>query len=376
MRGTQPGADPFHVPHPLIGVAEGSAGTTCSVFEFLRRRGCGIANRSQSQGMMIRTRAIALTACLAALHSMAAHGQSQPQAPQTCEATLSSPTRDSVLLRVTMTVHAFDRERDLPTAVQLDFGDAMLAHLALPRPLGLDAYAVSGNAGSTQTAHLALRGSYAAVLTADGHVMNVQSTGGARNVAFDTAVLAALGSVDTTDMRSLASAGLPKVNIPIRVEITTRDSMTSSGSVMLSPVIVAAFSAVGTRPLTIPTGPPGRAPLFAAEPPDSEAGMPLFSFRVPVRAVTKALSVIPGNSLRYPERRRQPGMMGQAWVAFVSDAEGRPDPESIQLLNATHRDFAETALDAMSRFAYRPLEVNGCAVRALAEQPFQFYVAQ
>ena len=69
-------------------------------------------------------------------------------------------------------------------------------------------------------------------------------------------------------------------------------------------------------------------------------------------------------------------MMGQAWVAFVSDADGRPDPESIQLLNATHRDFAETALDAMSRFAYRPLEVNGCAVRALAEQPFQFYVAQ
>ena len=323
---------------------------------------------------MIGRRGIAVISWLVAAPTLSRAAWSQatpPQAtpPQSCADVLTAPTRDSVLLRVLLTVHAFDRERDLPSPMQLDFGDAVRRRLALPRPLGVDAYETAGDSSTARTARLTLRGMYAATLTAEGRVVEVSTTGGARNSAFDAAVIAAMSAIDSTDQLSPALAGLPKDDMRIRVEIAARDTTAKPGSGVLESVMISAMSSATRNP----DAPPSFAPL----PPDSGMAIPLFGFRVPVRAVTGRLAQIPGfGALRYPQSQRKPGNRGQSQLSFVVDTDGMAEPASVQVVNATQREFAEAALNATPKFRFRPLEVNGCKVRAYAEIPFYFYVAR
>src|SRR4051812_43515394 len=149
--------------------------------------------------MMIRTRSIAMVAGLVAAHPVLAAGQVPSPPAQSCADVLAAPTRDSVVLSVMLAVHAFDRDRDLPSPMQFDFGEAVRRHLVLPRPLGVDTYETSGDSGKARTARLTLRGNYAATLTADGRVLEESTTGGARNQDFDNAVLSAMRAIDSTD---------------------------------------------------------------------------------------------------------------------------------------------------------------------------------
>ncbi|MDB5071338.1 MAG: hypothetical protein JWM87_2449, partial [Candidatus Eremiobacteraeota bacterium] len=289
-----------------------------------------------------------MAACIAAAYAVSADGQSQPQPAPTCAELLTTPTRDSLWLNVMLSVHAYDRDRDLPAAVQLTFGEAILKRLALPKPLGVDAYEISRDTAPVRTAHLTLRGSYGAVLTADGRVINASATGGARNGGFDVAMLAAMNAIDSTDLLPLAFGDAPKADIPIRLEIAARDSANRRGTSMLKPLMVTAFTTT-TRERTgmTPRVPPSPVFSFPPEPADSESGLPLFRFRVPVREVTSSMTQIPGiGGLRYPSDRHQPGTLGKVRVSFVVDADGRAEPASTQIVNATQREFALAVLDA------------------------------
>jgi TonB family protein len=322
--------------------------------------------------MITPTRVVAIALGIALFQPLRITARAQAAPPRQCSDVLSAPTRDSVLLRVMLTVHAFDRERDLPSSMQFDFGEAVRAHLVLPRPLGADAYEMSGDTSAARTARLPLRGSFAATLTAEGRVVRASTTGGAGNPEFDNAVLTALRAIDSTDHLSFADAGLPKDDVRIRVEIAARDTTAKAGSAMLDRVVISAISSTNAG---FPN--PGVPPAFAPIPADTAAGIPLFSFRVPVRAVTDALKQIPGiGGLRYPTNRRQPGSSGQVQLSFVVDADGAVEPASMQVVDATQREYADATLDAMAKFRYRPLEIEGCRVRALAEQPFGFFVAK
>lgn len=316
---------------------------------------------------MIRPSRIAVAFGLAVLHPLLMRALSQAPAPQQCTELLSSPTRDSIRLRVMLTVHAFDRQRDLPLAYQYDFGEALRKRLVLPRPLGADAYEASSDTSVARTAHLTLWGSYAATIVSDGHIIESAATGGAHNVAFDTAILTAMMAFDSTDQLSMAAAGLPSEDVRIRVEITARDSGANRGPPQLESLRVAASRDRSNEA--------DAAPPLVPWPHDSETVTPLFSFRVPVRVATNPLREIPGiGFLRFPSNLLQQGTPGQVQAAFVVDTDGRAEPASIQLINATRREFAQSVLDGMPRFRYKPLEVSGCAVRSIAEEPFQFYV--
>lgn len=158
----------------------------------------------------------------------------------------------------------------------------------------------------------------------------------------------------------------------IRVEITARDTTAHSGRAIMDPVVVSAVTMTDRASIR-----PGVPPSFVPMPEDSAMAIPPFSFRVPLRAVTGRLTQIPGvGGVRYPSSRRQSGTSGQAQLSFVVDLDGRPEEASIQVVNATQREFAAAALDAMPNFRYRPLEVGGCRVRGFTEAPFRFYVAQ
>ncbi|CAN5770251.1 hypothetical protein BH11GEM2_BH11GEM2_39070 [soil metagenome] len=311
---------------------------------------------------MIRRRDIAVALLLAS--SPTTNGAASAQAPPVleCIAQLSSPTRDSLTLRVALSVSAVDREHPLPAAFQMDVADAIRKYLRLPTPLALDVYEVSKDT-SAQTAHLALWGNYEATLTASGRMIGAEVVAGARNVAFDAAVLAAMGSIDSTDELSASSRGVPK-DLRVRVQIYTREGE-ESGPFVLDPLRVSTTGQGESR---------SRAMTASS---DSNLVVPLFLFRVPSLPLRRFARQQPGvGFLRYPTSLRQDGVQGEAVAAFIIGADGVAEIDSFFSLRTTHVDFARSVRQALPTFRFTPLIIGGCAVRSIVQQPFTFTLAR
>jgi TonB family protein len=77
---------------------------------------------------------------------------------------------------------------------------------------------------------------------------------------------------------------------------------------------------------------------------------------------------------RYPESLRQAAIDGHVLVQFKVDTLGRIDPASITVLSSTHELFTRAVREALGGFQFRPAEVNGHRVIALAQMPFEFAI--
>jgi TonB family protein len=77
---------------------------------------------------------------------------------------------------------------------------------------------------------------------------------------------------------------------------------------------------------------------------------------------------------RYPESLRQAAIDGHVLVQFKVDTLGRIDPASIMILSSTHELFSHAVREALGGFQFRPAEVNGHRVIALAQMPFEFTI--
>lgn len=77
---------------------------------------------------------------------------------------------------------------------------------------------------------------------------------------------------------------------------------------------------------------------------------------------------------RYPDLLRQAGIDGRVLLRFTVDTTGRVDPSSVTIVSSTHDLFAGAARTALLAFRFRPAEVGGRHVRALAEMPFEFAI--
>ncbi|HEX4683669.1 MAG TPA: energy transducer TonB, partial [Gemmatimonadaceae bacterium] len=75
---------------------------------------------------------------------------------------------------------------------------------------------------------------------------------------------------------------------------------------------------------------------------------------------------------RFPERLRDAGVEGSVLVQFVVDTTGRVEMSSIKVMTSTHELFTEAVRDALARFRFRPAELTGHRVEALAQMPFEF----
>ncbi|HEY9226569.1 MAG TPA: TonB family protein [Gemmatimonadaceae bacterium] len=75
---------------------------------------------------------------------------------------------------------------------------------------------------------------------------------------------------------------------------------------------------------------------------------------------------------RYPESLRQSGIDGSVLVRFTVDTLGRVDLPSIVIVRSTHELFTRSVRDALAALRFRPAEVGGKRVAALAEMPFEF----
>lgn len=92
-----------------------------------------------------------------------------------------------------------------------------------------------------------------------------------------------------------------------------------------------------------------------------------------VEAQTRILASV---KPRYPESLRQAAIDGQVLVRFMVDTTGRVDMASVSVVSSTHDLFTRSVRDALPGFRFKPAEVGGRRVAALAEMPFEFRITR
>jgi protein TonB len=74
----------------------------------------------------------------------------------------------------------------------------------------------------------------------------------------------------------------------------------------------------------------------------------------------------------YPPALRDAGVGGTVTLRFIVLRSGAVDPESVEVVDATHPDFAAGAAIAVRILQFRPAEVDGKRVRVWVELPLVF----
>jgi TonB family protein len=80
--------------------------------------------------------------------------------------------------------------------------------------------------------------------------------------------------------------------------------------------------------------------------------------------------------VRYPEGPRIRGIVGEALVEFVVDTNGRAELRSVQVVQATHPDFATTARSVLASARFAPARLSGEVVRCRVRLPVVFQIAR
>ncbi len=218
--------------------------------------------------------------------------------------------------------------------------------LIVPRPLALDTYesrtALSATQGDYRFAVLTMRSAYRAWLHRDGTFTLVRVVGGTRDAAFDSAFIAAVRQL--SESRELPDAVSPAATF-------------AGDSLDVRLLVTPDF--ISLRP-----GTPSRLP---------EGVNPLVQMRLPIVRVTQQLSPSPNNRApHYPEVLRLARMQGDLLFEFVVGPSGLVDPASVQVLKGGATEFITAVNDELPKYRFKPLMVEGCAVRALVFMPFQF----
>lgn len=261
-----------------------------------------------------------------------------------CRAMLARPGRDSTTVTIGMTVRAFDSTKVISASVRANLVSAAQEVLQLPRPLPLEIYTIDGphhSEGGTEMGLVVptMAGNYAGELWPDGHIDKLRVIGGGRVAAFDNAFLGALRLVSDLHLLPPLPGGVKK---PMDVRIA------------IAPL---GDPAKETRPDSA-----GRA-IY----------LPLLRMRVPTLGMGRPADLAPGNKgPRYPELARQAGVEGRVRLRFVVNTDGTADLGSIELRDATLRDFVSATFEAFPKFRFTPLQYEGCALPSLVELPFEF----
>lgn len=157
---------------------------------------------------------------------------------------------------------------------------------------------------------------------------------------------------------NLASIVIRRVSVPTFVPRSLPPSMPSAGAPFDSIVISGPGAGSG--------GPLGPHSVI-----DGDGGTSTTDWsgrELLMRIVTSAKP-------RYPEALRQSGIDGRVVVQFTVDTAGLVEPASIRVLSSTHELFTRAVRDALGHFRFKPAEVGGRRVPALAEMPFEFQIS-
>ena len=71
----------------------------------------------------------------------------------------------------------------------------------------------------------------------------------------------------------------------------------------------------------------------------------------------------------YPRMLQDAGIGGQVMMQFVIAADGKVDPATVKVIDASHEQFADASVKAVERFRFRPGRYKGQNVRVLIQMP-------
>ena len=74
----------------------------------------------------------------------------------------------------------------------------------------------------------------------------------------------------------------------------------------------------------------------------------------------------------YPRAPKLANQSGSALVQFIVDTTGRAKPETIVCVQATYKDFALAAIDAVKMMEFTPAELEGHKIEQLVQYPIDF----
>ncbi len=134
--------------------------------------------------------------------------------------------------------------------------------------------------------------------------------------------------------------------------------------------IPAPSAAPWTEP--VPGGIPGgtgEAPITGASPAAGPAAGGIHSDE----QVDEPAALLPRSALpRYPDALRSWRVEGFARLRFVVGADGRVEPEGIEVLESSHPAFAAAVRATLPRMRFKPARVGDRPVRQLVEFPITF----
>jgi TonB family protein len=76
----------------------------------------------------------------------------------------------------------------------------------------------------------------------------------------------------------------------------------------------------------------------------------------------------------YPPELMKDGVQGSVYIRFVVDTSGRADSSSLEILYASHKQFAQAVRAAVPHMSFTPATVGGKRVRQAVEQNFDFRI--
>jgi len=74
----------------------------------------------------------------------------------------------------------------------------------------------------------------------------------------------------------------------------------------------------------------------------------------------------------YPRGPKLANQSGSALVQFIVDTTGKAKPETIVCVQATYKDFALAAIDAVKMMEFTPAELEGHKIEQLVQYPIDF----
>jgi len=74
----------------------------------------------------------------------------------------------------------------------------------------------------------------------------------------------------------------------------------------------------------------------------------------------------------YPRAPKLANQSGFALVQFIVDTTGKARPESIVCMQATYKDFAQAAIDAVKMMEFTPATMEGHKIEQLVQYPIDF----
>lgn len=268
-----------------------------------------------------------------------------------CAVLATAASRDSQLLDIGTIVTSLDPERELSRDYRQLIGAGIRQFIVLPKPLPLDTYDdnVEANGYESQTpnkyAALTLHGVYRVTLRRDGRLLHARAVGAASNRVFDSVLVDALVSLDTSGL-------LPRP--PENASWFTRDTAELR-------VVITAKSV--------------RRVPGVVYPEDLAWIEPLLRIRVPIHRIDREVFRVSGPNPHYPDNLARAAIPGKVVLQFIVDIDGTADESSMLAMPPVpDAGFIKATFDAVRSSRFAPMMVAGCPVRTLIQQPFIFLV--